>query len=608
MSGFILVPGAVPAPRWGEALCFVSQAQSRSLELGVWKGFSIALSGSAEDGPAVDLASGTQLALVGRIYPQGATWRGAQALGGRRGCLSRWLLKQWQTDPEHFPDLLNGPAIALVWEAPTSTLHLFTDRMGIFPVYANDSGPLRLASHPDVLAEFLASEGRPCELDLTSLAECLAIGSGIPPYTYHRGIRQLEAASHYRFTGLDPRTTTSRRVTWTPAPPPETPLPASALAEEFAAALREAARRRDSANIGSCGLLLSGGADSRALLFAAAEPAAIKTFTFCDQTNPEARTAANLAAIAGAEHQALLREPDHYGQGAAQTVRVTGGMWSIKDAHFCGFLPELNRLDLGNLMTGCYTDYLYKGLAYNRQPQRFLGKNLPLDDLGHFDPEFYQPHFRLAPKWQRAVQERQQERFPDTIRRIYAKHPEVVEDLRLRPLSREADAMGRLFLLRTLPWDPIMADFALLPFYRRLLPEHKLNARVFRLAVLRLLPEAARRIPNNNDGAPLAATESARKLRYIAQMSLRKLARLAGWQPVKRLATTGSWPDFGYYVAHSALLQELWSNPSPGLRDLFSELLGRDPWQRPLADWAHESSDFILRLITLRIWLGQRGV
>ncbi|CAG1010657.1 hypothetical protein BURK2_04080 [Burkholderiales bacterium] len=608
MSGFILVPDAVLPPRWGEALCFAPQARAQAIELGAWKGYSIALGAGAHGSPAVDSVSGTQVLLVGRIYPEGAAWRRAHALGSPRGCLSNWLLERWQNDPEHFPDLLNGPAIALVWEARSSTLHVYTDRMGIFPVYANDSGPLRLASHPDVLADVLASEGRPCELDMNSLAECLATGSGVPPYTYHRGIGQLEAASHYRFAGFGPRPAMSRRVSWTPAPPPETPPPISDLAEEFAAALREAASRRDPENIGSPGLLLSGGADSRALLFSVAEPAAIKTFTFCDQTNPEARTAASLAAIAGSEHHTLLREPEHYGRGAAQTVRVTAGMWSIKDAHFCGFLPELSRPDLGNLMTGCYTDYLYKGLAYNRQAQRFFGKNLPLDDLGHFDPEFYQPHFHLAPKWDSAVQERLLERFPDAMRQTYTRHPEELEDLRLRPLSREADAMGRLFLLRTIPWDPIMADFALLPFYRRFRPEQKLNARAFRQAVLRLLPEAARRIPNNNDGAPLGASESARKLRYIAQMSLRKLARLTGWQPARHLATAGSWPDFAYYVAHSAVLQELWSAPSPGLRDLFAELLGQNPWRRPLADWAHESSDFILRLITLRIWLEQRGV
>ena len=609
VSGFILASDAALAPRWAQALCFVPQASAQALQLGGWTGFRIGLAVGAEDSPAVDGGSGTQVVLIGRIYPEAAAWQRSRALGDRPGGLSRWLLERWQDDPKGFPELLNGPAIALVWEPPSCTLHLFTDRMGICPVYANDSGPLRLASHPDVLADLLASEGHPCELDMSSLAECLATGSGVPPYTYHRGVHQLESASHYRFVGHGPRPTGSRLDTWAPAPPPEAQLHEGALAEEFAAALRDAGRRRDPTDIGAQGLLLSGGADSRALLFSVAEPAAVKTLTFCDQTNPEARTAARLAAIAGAEHHPLLRGPEHYGEGATQTVRVTAGMWSIKDAHFCGFLPALNRLGLGNLMTGCYTDYLYKGLAYNRRAQHFLGKDLPLDDLGaRFDPEFYQPHFRLATKWEAAVQERLNERFPAPVRERYAKHPEEAEDLRLRPLSREADAMGRLFLLRTLPWDPVMADFALLPFYRRLLPPQKLNARVFRQAVLRMMPDRARRIRNNNDGAPLGACESTRKLRYIAQMSVRKLARLAGWQPTRRLATEGSWPDFGYYVAHSAVLKELWSNPSPGVRGILCELLGQDPWERSLVEWTRGGSDFILRLITLRIWLEQRGI
>lgn len=607
MSGFVLAPECDLPPRWGNALCFTPQARAQALRLGTWKGWAIGLDARFDAAPAADDAAGLRVSLIGRIYPAAADWARAHTLPGTGGALCKLLLEAWKDSPASFPDLLNGPAIALVWEERTGCLHLFTDRMGIFPVYGNTAGSPRLASHPDLLADLLASEGRPCPIDALSLAENIATGSGVPPHTFYEGIHQLEPASCYRYLGRHAPLRVEQQATWAPAPPPPERIAQHLLAEEFAAALREAAGRR-SALPGPRGLLLSGGADSRALLFGAPDPSQVHTLTFCDATNPEARIAERLAQLAGAKHDRLFRTPEHYALGAEETVRITGGMWSIKDAHFCGFLPRLQDLGLGDLMTGCYTDYLYKGLAFNRRPQTFLGKNLALDRLAPYRDEYYQPHFSLAPPWQSRVQDRQRQRFGANVCGTYEQHPETIEDLRIRPLSREADAMGRLFLLRTLPWDPVMTDFALLPFVRRLAPDQKLNSRVFRQAVLRLAPPEARAIPNNNDGAPLGASECRRNARYVARTGLRKVARACGWTPAPGLATEGSWPDFGFYLARSAVLPRLWEEPTPGQRELLSELLGENPWRRSLAQWAQEGSDLILRLITLRIWLGQRGV
>lgn len=608
MSGFVLAPESAVAQRWGEALCFVPAATRQALELGAWHGHAVGLDARFDATAAVDEHSGTQLALIGRIYPDADSWAQARSIPGRGGALCKLLLQVWKANPDRLAALLNGPAIALVWEPQAHCLHLFTDRMGIFPVYANSFGPLRVASHPDVLADWLASEGRPCPIDALSLADCLATGTTVQPYTFHQGIEQLEPASHYRYCGPGPRPTMQRSVTWLPPEPPPSPIADPRLAEEFAAALGDAGRRRHPQTTGSQGLLLSGGADSRALLFSAGVPSEVHTLTFCDVANAEAGVAKRLAQAAGATHHPLVRAPEHYGLGAAATVRITGGMGSIKDAHFFGFLPDLADLGLGNLMTGCYTDYLYKGLGFNRKARQFLGKNLPFDRLAPYQEQFYQPHCAIAPHWRKPLRQRHRERFPDTLTAAYSGHPEAAEDLRIRPLSREADALGRLFLLRTLPWDPVMTDFSLLPLYRRMSPEQKLNARVFRQAVFRLLPAAARGIPNNNDGAPLDASEFSRCLRYLALTGIRKFARLGGWRPKQRLATEGSWPDFGYYLAHSKVLPELWTAPSPGQRELLSDLMGRDPWRTSLPEWAKEGSDQILRLITLRIWLEQRAL
>src|SRR6185295_18403480 len=65
--------------------------------------------------------------------------------------------------------------------------------------YRADNAPLALCSHPDVLADALRDEHLACDFDSTTLAEFIATGSAVQPFTYYRQIQQLEPASHYHW-------------------------------------------------------------------------------------------------------------------------------------------------------------------------------------------------------------------------------------------------------------------------------------------------------------------------------------------------------------------------------------------------------------------------
>lgn len=609
MSGFLIAPEAFDEARWARALAFAPASRGQTLALPPLHAVLSRLDAAALWAPASDERSGVTVALAGRISLEPADWRRAETLPYRGGLACRILLEAWLEDEPRFPQRPNGAFCVLIHDPRQATLHLLTDRMGVFPVYAASGAAPRLCSHPDVLADYLAATGRAATLDPLTMAEALARGSSVHPHTYYREIVQLDAASHYRWPLAD-GSAASRpaRIYWQPARAIDERLDAADLADEFAAGLQSAGRRRVE-RLGKNSLLLSGGADSRALLFTADRPERVESLTFCDRDNPEVDTARAIAGAARSPHRVLYRAAEHYGLGAAETVRVTGGMWSIKDAHYHGFAADLDALGAGNLMTGCYTDYLFKGLGYNRTARRFLGKRLSLDALAPFAAEYYQPHSRIAPSWAARLRERVARWLPDDAIAAYADDPFAVEDRRIRPLAREADAMGRLYLLRMQPWDPVMVDNELLDLYGRIPAALKLNARVFRAAVTRVLPPAARRIRNNNDFSPLHASEAARVLRYLLRKAQALAARrLSGRRPQAGLSTDGSWPNFTYYVAHSQVLAELWADPSPAQRELFADLLGEDAWQTPLAEWARRDIDLILRLLTLKIWLGQRGV
>jgi asparagine synthase (glutamine-hydrolysing) len=305
----------------------------------------------------------------------------------------------------------------------------------------------------------------------------------------------------------------------------------------------------------------------------------------------------------------VRRDPDYYGRNAGEAMRVAGGMWSAIDAHYVGAADQIREANPGTILTGCYADYMFKGLLLNRRLRTLFGRNLPLYEPADFAWEYYQPFGRLADQWQQQVKGRLESRFPEDLRRKYAQNRLAVENLRLRPLSREPDASGRACLWRTQPWDPFLFDNDVLSVYSRLSAEMKLNGIVFGRAVGKVIGPAGRQVPNNNYGTPVDASEAERAFWFLMASFKRKLRRAFGRENHARgLASSGSWPNWDYYVGHSPVIAEQWNNPGKELRGLFSNILGRDPWQMPLAEWARTDSLVFMRLWSAKLWLQQRGI
>ena len=606
MSDLLVGNAAAPAREILDRLRFTEDTCLTPLQWGAFSCVLARVDGADLWAPASDPATGISLGLAGRAAFDEAKWRQAESLPYSGGKACKLLLQAWLRGEREFLDLLDGVCAVLIFDPGENALHLVTDRLGAFAVYRAEScANLRLCSHPDVLADWLATEGTPPELDLDTIAECLSTCTSAHPYSYHRNVQQLDPASRYTFTLRDDAVHTRQEVYWDPRQlPQDEEMSVPEWIVSIAEALRTAAQRRTATVLGKPCLLLSGGLDSRAILFGANNSRQVECATFCDRENAEANTARQLAAAAESPYHLLRRDPEHYAKAARASVRISGGMWSIQDAHYHGLIKELKGLGIGVLLTGCYADYLLKGLAFNKEPLKLFGRALPIYKLKNFDPCFYQPHFTLSAEWNARVAARMDQRFPAILRNDCT----LVEDLRIRPLSREADAMGRHYLMRTMPWDPVMADKGIIELYARMPPALKMDFRIYSRAVASVVGKPGRHILNNNYGTPL---ESGYVRVATADMQ-RRLARK--WKAFndRRLerpadpTTAGSWPEFSVYVAGSPLIAELWSAPSPFIRELFTAMLGKDPWGISLRRWGYESVDLFLRLLTVKLWLEQR--
>jgi len=559
-------------------------------------------------GPARDAQSGVCVALAGRVALDRRSWREAERLPFEGGLACRAILYEWLNNAEGIAPWLNGAFCVLIFDPRKRQLHVFTDRMGMHPIYTADQPDIWLCSHPDVLADGLYGVGSPPELDIDTVVEFLATGSSVQPFTYYKAIKQLEPGSHYVWNLAAPDASPAHKVYWEPGYLSLTPRGSSEQhAELLAEAFDTSIKKRTYDFLGRTGVFLSGGADSRAMLFGAEIPQAVQCMTFFDESNPELETSRLLAAAAGAPHQAWQRDFDYYGRTAKEIVRISGGIWSFMDGHYLGFLDRVQSLNLGVVLTGCYADYMFKGLAFNRRHRKLLGRNLPLKDLSPFAYEFYQPHIQLSRRWQNRVTRRLAERFEGCRQGEQPDNPLAVEERRLRPLSREPDSSGRAILWRTMPFDWVFGDNDVLNVYGCLSVEDKLNGIVFEKAVARVVGDAGAGIINNNYRTFLGVTERRRKWQFLRGVALRKFQKIvSSKQQNNGLATTGSWPNWSYYIAKSSVIASLWANPSKEEIDFFVDVLDANPWEQSLAEWGQQPL-FFMRILTVRLWVEQRG-
>lgn len=562
-------------------------------------------------GPARDPQAGLTAIVVGRLALEEQEWVEAERLREQGGLASRLVLDRWHTRGAAGVQALNASGLIVIIDQPNRRLHLWTDRLGFAPAFMHDSsGSILLGSHPDVMADVLKEAGRPPEVDYLTLAEFLQTGTATHPNTHWRSIRQLDAGVHFAFKTINPPSLASANVYWRPSYLEGQPYidRRGEAVERLSAAIKGSVRRRTLPRLGTTGVMLSAGADSRAALFGACEPAVLTCHTLCDVENEEVRSARQLATIAGAHHVTHVRDPDYYISGAARTVEVSGGMWSLESGHYTGIAEVLDQQAYGTVITGCYADYMMKGLAYNRMPVRLMSRELPLYELSKIETEFYLPNFKLVDNWSRRVVGRQDLRYGD-INSQDVRAQSQAEHIRLSPIAREGDAASRLFLRRTESFDPYMSDAEIVDLFGRVHPRDKLNGVAFGQAVQRLAGQAAH-IRNNNYYARVGASESERAAMFIWASLKRKVrARLPGVRKSgtpNPVATEGSWPNFGAVMRGSAALQGWWSQRSPEARDLLTEFVGASCAGWSLQDWSVRSPTLFIRYYTAALWLEAR--
>lgn len=610
MSDIFLSAGISPrVDELTERLRWVSYTRIWNGQVGLLNWLVTRVDDAALWSPARDSRSHTYGLVAGRFAFDEAEWQQAEGLPYAGGLAARLILDRWLNGGARAVEQLNGGGVAVIIDEAKRALHLWTDRLGFYPLFAWTQDGFVICSNTDVAAEALDQAGHSCKFDTLTMAEFLQTGTATQPYTYWSGVDQLDAGIYYHFSFSDRPRLVERRQYWQPAYFDQPYLTdRREIVERLTDALTSAVRKRTLPRLGKVVVMLSAGADSRTALFAACEPSKVTCFTFYDEPNAELNGAQALAAAARARHITFQRDKEYYIEHADQAVRMSGGMWSVDSAHYGGIIDQLHDENPGVVLTGCYADYLLKGLSFNRRHKTFLGRSLPLYQLTDFSYQWYQPFCSIGTNWKARVASRQKERFLP-VEAGGDKAQSIAEYLRTSPIVREPDASGRRMLRCVTAFDNFISDNDVLDLVGRISPEQKLNGVPFGMAVSRITGKLGRGILNNNYAAPVSASEIQRVLHFARASLMRKLTGQGSGQPCDHdpnsVATVGSWPHLPRVIKLSERLRDWQSTQLADQKDFLFDLLGTERRNWTLDEWADHDSVLFFRYYTASLWLRQ---
>jgi len=538
------------------------------------------------------------VALCGRIALEPRQWEQATKTCGPGGLACKFICQSYVEQGANGIENLSGNFVILLFDRSAGKLLIVTDRWGLVPAFRFHAGGGRPAysSHPDALA---AAVGENRNWDLTSFAEFILAGRLSAPFTYYRNIRALPVAGATTVvfrSGREFSEDTRCYFKFVSQPQPEEKL--EPLAEEFAVAFRSAVAKRTSPLLGRSAVALSGGLDSRTVLCSAPGRENVVAFTCYDEENREFRIARSIAQAANVELIPLRRGFDYYGSSAALGVKISAGMGCIASNHFLGFREKFRELQFDNLLTGCYCDYLFKGLALNRRVNRWTTR----ESLADFDFAYYCGHFTAGTELAAAVRRRLEDGFPQELRR-YDSQPAVlgVEQRRIFPLCYEEDNAERTIPQRVMGWYVPIADNDLMEIIMKMSCPMKLNRRLFARMVEKVCGPRISRIPDANTGSPVNSPP----LLEALHSHLGKIEALCR-KITPTNATAGSWINWSHYARQSRVVQALWSSPNSDALEVFRLVLGKDGFKPEIAAYSGRRIYLFLQLFTLKLWFDQR--
>jgi asparagine synthetase B (glutamine-hydrolysing) len=278
------------------------------------------------------------------------------ANGSQKNDGTQWIFTKWiQTKNIRWEDDLVGHFAILMIEKSAGEIKIITDINNFVPIYISKdiNNLIQISSHPDVLA---ITSDELNNIDKVSIGDFLKYLTVTFPFTFYKGIRQLNPASEYQIN--------KKEIVCKPYWSPEN--------EELQDDIDKSARKfrsilisnikRMSMNQDRVGLLMSGGEDSRVVGSITSDFTKVEGRTITGSLNRETRIASQISGKIGINWQPIVRQEDHYFIHLDSSILLSGSHNEFMHAHLNG----ISKLFPSNLRVfgGLMADSYFKGYNY----------------------------------------------------------------------------------------------------------------------------------------------------------------------------------------------------------------------------------------------------
>lgn len=376
-----------------------------------------------------------------------------------------------------------------------SNVHVCTDKLGALPVFeTRDHRSLILGSCFEHVCNTSQS---PLTVDYSSVWEFLLNWSIRPPSTLFHEVKELTHSSQiiYSPTGKD---VTEFSLKYAHS---------GETKEELATDLKDAILKtveQQTVGLNTAALFLSGGFDSRVIGENCSSDSLSAVTVTDSSSNYETVIAKRIAADIGAKHSIFERDPDFYFAHLEKACLLGNGLSTIADCHFIPIL-DMPPVSVANrILTGCYVDYLFKGIQSDSIPRyrwkrlkagtRLRGESEAVGDpffsvrsmLKNFSDSSFVDVDELKERLERHKTPEQYSSLETAEDYWYSEH------YRLFPFSREPTAGTRHMLAGATRWFPIMSSDEILDVYCRIPVSYKMDNSFWRHVVQQAAPNTSK--------------------------------------------------------------------------------------------------------------------
>lgn len=513
-----------------------------------------------------------QLMILGRPVIEVLDW--AKFDESEENYITKFLLKKYiDLEIDDFCNQLNGAFSILVIDYRLNKLLIITDKLGIYPIYTYGIDNLNSFQFSSNFKTLLDNITNKINIDIISIAEFLKKGFIYHPNTFYKEIKTLDNGS-YCILDFNEKKIINKKYFKVSAKPI---YDFDYLINELSKALSKSIERRTINYLGKKAVFLSGGTDSRMILANSADTNT-DAITLYNQENHEIKITKNIAEILNARHELIKRDENYYLDSFDNSIQINSGRSLPIDDHFLNLKnnEKINKYD--TILTGCYADWLFKGIALDRKQSSFffIGK-LPLYKLKAFNYNFFAKRTLLKEKYETMIREREDQIFLDK------KSHSNNEIGRIFPLFQEETSATRMSLQQFFPWDSIYSDNDVIKVYQQIPAKYKINSEVYDKAVSLILNKV-KNVPHANKKHKIGINKYYGAILYVVSMIKNKILKLTKIKKTNLISGDGSWINFKEYT-NKKEIKTLWMNSQnfkllkemlPNKKFEFTEIINND--------------------------------